>query len=263
MANPQLEDGYTEIANEILDSLAHCQLSPNEWQVLICIIRKTYGYHKKVDYIANFQIVMATGLCKAVVSRVLGKLAEKRLITRNKKYIGFQKDWEIWKLAEQSTIEKLAEQSTLGTKLAEQSTLLDNKKLAVQSTELAVQSTKVSSPRVTQNIKDNIQKKDNDDNHHYGADTPASKYLFEKTGRKRWANLVQKELFEETETGLGFERMKEAINWALASGISNIKSIITAAKKGGKSSGINKERPRAIRAHSEYKSPEEWAKLGV
>lgn len=65
------------------------------------------------------------------------------------------------------------------------------------------------------------------------AQTPASKYLFEKTGRKRWQNLVQKEQFEKAEFAVGEERMKEAINWALTSGISNIKSIITAAKKGG------------------------------
>ena len=72
-------------------------LSPNQWQVLLCIIRKTYGFHKKVDYIANFQIGNATGLGKTVVSRCLSGLAELELITRKGKFIGFQKDWERWK----------------------------------------------------------------------------------------------------------------------------------------------------------------------
>jgi len=67
-----------------------------------------------------------------------------------------------------------------------------------------------------------------------GAETSASKYLFEKTGRKRWANLVQKENFEKVEAEVGEARMREAIDWALTSGISNIKSILTAAKKGGR-----------------------------
>jgi hypothetical protein len=66
------------------------------------------------------------------------------------------------------------------------------------------------------------------------AQTPASKYLFEKTGRKRWKNLVQKEEFEKVESQVGEARMKEAIEWALLSGISNVKSILTAAKKGGR-----------------------------
>lgn len=63
------------------------------------------------------------------------------------------------------------------------------------------------------------------------AQTEASRYLFNKTGRKRWANSVQKEAFERAEAEVGFGRMKEAIDWALLSGISNIKSIVTAARK--------------------------------
>jgi len=164
MAKPQLEDGHTRIANEILEHLIKMHLSPNQWQVLLCIIRKTYGFQKKVDYIANFQIVEATGLCKAVVSRTLHSLNDMKLIDRKGKYIGFQKDWEQWqKLAVLSTVQELAEQSTLSSKLAEQSTnkSLQNSQpeLAVLSTELAISSTKVSSPRVTQKKKETIQKK--------------------------------------------------------------------------------------------------------
>lgn len=97
MAKPQLEDGYTQIANEILEKLVRMHLSPNQWQVLLCIIRKTYGFHKKVDYIANFQIGNATGLGKTVVSRCLSGLADMELIRRKGKFIGFQKDWEKWR----------------------------------------------------------------------------------------------------------------------------------------------------------------------
>ncbi len=181
MAKPQVEDGYTPIANEILESLARISLSPNQWQVLLCIIRKTYGFHKKVDYIANFQIGAATGLCKAVVSRCLKGLSDMQIITRNSKHIGFQKDWEKWgKLAELSTLEKLAEPSTLDTKLAEPSTF---KKLAVQSTELAVQSTKVSSCAVTQNIKETIQKKEGSINNFINSNTLISGQSIEKVIR--------------------------------------------------------------------------------
>jgi len=160
MANPQIENGYTKIANEILEHLMKMPLSPNQWQVLLCIIRKTYGFQKKVDYISNSQIVEDTGLCKSVVSRCLQKLNHGNLIFRKGKYIGFQKDWEKWKLAEQSTIGKLAEQSTLDAKLAEQLTALDNKSKQNSQPELAEQSTKVSSPRVTQKKKETIQKKE-------------------------------------------------------------------------------------------------------
>ena len=104
MANPQLEDGHTRIANELLEQLMKRHLSPNQWRVLLCIIRKTYGFQKKVDYIANFQIVEATGLCKAMVSRCVKELHQAGLITRQGKYIGFQKNWGEWqKLSISST----------------------------------------------------------------------------------------------------------------------------------------------------------------
>jgi len=85
------------------------------------------------------------------------------------------------------------------------------------------------------------------------AQTPASKYLFEKTSRKRWKNLVQKEEFEKVEAQVGEARMKEAIDWALLSGISNIKSILTAAKKGGRRDTAGREQPpgRGSGAHRE------------
>jgi len=79
------------------------------------------------------------------------------------------------------------------------------------------------------------------------ATTPASKYLFEKTGRKRWGNLVQKEEFEKAEALVGEARMRSAIDWALLSGISNIKSIITAAKGGRRAGAESKASSEAGR----------------
>jgi len=114
--------------------------------VLLCIIRKTYGFHKKVDHIANSQIVETTGLCKAVVSRSLQRLELSNIITRNGKHIGIQKDWEDWrKLAVQLTNEKVSSSV--------------NQSLLNSQPQLAEQSTKVSSPAVTQKIKETIQKK--------------------------------------------------------------------------------------------------------
>lgn len=164
MANPQLEDGYTSIANEILERLALIRISATDWRVLLTIIRRTYGFHKKVDWIANFQIVKSTGLCKAVVSRSLARLKRNNLIIRNGKTIGFQKDWEQWKLAEQST-EDLNSQTKVSRTVnrefeqSNKSLLNSQQKLAEQSTELTKSSTKVSSPAVTQKKKENIQKK--------------------------------------------------------------------------------------------------------
>ena len=138
MANPQTENGFTAICNEIMEHLIKLHLPPNQWQVLLCIIRKTYGYRKKVDYIANCQICESTGLRKDVVSRSIALLEMRSIITRQGKVVGLQKDWEQWK--------ELAKLPT-------------DKKLAKLPTELAELSTKVGSPLVTQKKKENIQKK--------------------------------------------------------------------------------------------------------
>jgi len=135
--NPQTENGYTMIANELLEALALLHLPTNEWQVVLVVIRKTYGFKKKVDRIANFQIMNSTGLGKEVVSRALHNLHKKRVITRDGKFIGINKDYSQWKLAKQLT-----------------------NKLAELLTELAESSTKVSSPHVTQKKKETIQNKD-------------------------------------------------------------------------------------------------------
>ena len=154
MARPQLEDGHTQIANELLEHLAMIHLSPNQWQVLLCIIRKTYGFHKKVDYIANFQIVRATGLNRHVVSRTLKGLRERNIINRNTKSIGIQKDWEQWQLPKLITLDtKLPEQATDNCYLNRQPVLPE------QATVLPIHTTNVTSPRVTQKKKETIQKK--------------------------------------------------------------------------------------------------------
>ncbi|MCX7698851.1 MAG: replication protein, partial [Candidatus Goldbacteria bacterium] len=77
---PQLEDGYTRIANEIIDKLCQFRISGEEWQVLWVIIRKTYGYHKKEEKISITQFEKATGLKRASVYRAIKKLLAKKLI---------------------------------------------------------------------------------------------------------------------------------------------------------------------------------------
>lgn len=115
MANPQLEDGYTMIANEILEALAKINLAPYESRILCFILRKTYGWHKKGDLITLSQIVAGTGIAKGHVSRALKHLITRNIVTRiGNKWLGFQKDYEKWrqKLPEQVTREKLPEQLT-------------------------------------------------------------------------------------------------------------------------------------------------------
>ncbi|MFC1945975.1 replication protein [Chloroflexota bacterium] len=97
MVNPQLEDGYTQIAHEILEELAKTKLSSYEWSILVFIIRKTYGFHKKTDWISLSQIEKGTGIERPNVCRTINSLKRKNMIIRpDSKHVGFQKDHSKW-----------------------------------------------------------------------------------------------------------------------------------------------------------------------
>lgn len=100
MVNPQLKDGYTPIANEILEALVKIRIPGEARQCLDFIIRKTYGYQKKEDWIALSQFVEATSLKKPTVSRALRKLSKMNIIIKKDNGIGvtygLQKDCDKW-----------------------------------------------------------------------------------------------------------------------------------------------------------------------
>lgn len=105
MANPQAEDGHTDIANEILEALWKINLSAYETRVLIFLLRKTYGWHKKVDAISLSQFEKAIGLDRRLIHRTLKELSSKGMIVvipqddRKPVSYGFQKDYQKWKLS--------------------------------------------------------------------------------------------------------------------------------------------------------------------
>lgn len=80
MANPQKEDGFTAIANEIMDALCHIRIPGEERQVLDCVLRKTYGWNKCEDAIALTQFTEMTGLKKPTVCRAINRLLSKKII---------------------------------------------------------------------------------------------------------------------------------------------------------------------------------------
>ena len=97
MANPQVENGFTEVANELLEELARINMCAYETRVLLFIIRKTYGWHKKTDWISLSQLATGTGIRKAHVCRSINSLKARNIIRKGKnKHVGLQKDYEKW-----------------------------------------------------------------------------------------------------------------------------------------------------------------------
>jgi len=104
MANPQTDDGYTPIANEIVEALMKINLSAYESRVLWFLFRKTYGWNKKTDRISLSQFSQYIGLDRRLIHRAITSLSSKQMIviykddTFNVSY-GFQKDYDKWNLS--------------------------------------------------------------------------------------------------------------------------------------------------------------------
>lgn len=102
MASPQKEDGYTAIANEIMEALAKIRIAGEARQMLDVIIRKTYGFNKKEDKISTSQFMELTGLTHIAIHKGRRKLLQLNLITLSKKgysqilTYSFQKDYHKW-----------------------------------------------------------------------------------------------------------------------------------------------------------------------
>ena len=81
---PQCEDGYTAIANELLEALCKIRIPGESTQVFLTILRKTYGYKKVVDQISLSQFVAATGMKKPNICRALKQLQTLNVIKIDK-----------------------------------------------------------------------------------------------------------------------------------------------------------------------------------
>lgn len=82
MKSPQKENGYTPIANELIEALAKIRISGQAIQLLWTIFRKTYGWNKKSDQIALIQFQRATNLSKVAICKNLNYLLKMNIITK-------------------------------------------------------------------------------------------------------------------------------------------------------------------------------------
>lgn len=102
MANPQIEDGYLKIANELSEQFARYRISGEEWQIIWVILSKTYGWNKKMDAVSLSQFSELTGIKRSNAIRALNKLVSKKILlslkneTTSPNLYGFNKNYEEW-----------------------------------------------------------------------------------------------------------------------------------------------------------------------
>ncbi len=105
MASPQLENGYTKIADEILEVLPKYKFNGSQMRILMVILRYTYGFSRKQHELSLTFISEATGMNRTQVRRELNTLIAKNVILvlkeasfRKPRVIAFNKNYDQWQV---------------------------------------------------------------------------------------------------------------------------------------------------------------------
>lgn len=102
MASPQLENGYTKIANELIEALCRYVSNPSYLRIGLIIIRLTYGWGRKEAVINLKSIATKLGLGQEYVKNIVVEMENDGMlkVDYEKPYeakIVFVKDYEQWK----------------------------------------------------------------------------------------------------------------------------------------------------------------------
>ncbi len=110
MASPQLENGFTRIANEILEKIYGEAFTSSELRIVLTVIRFTYGFNRKSHALSESFISKATGISIRHVKRDLAALISANVLLSVKeptsstsREIQFNKNYSDWRLCHRVT----------------------------------------------------------------------------------------------------------------------------------------------------------------
>ncbi|HCO7076559.1 TPA: replication protein [Escherichia coli] len=94
-----IDDGYTRFANELLEAIASADLTARQLKVMLAYARKTYGFNKKTDRIADEQIAQLTGLSRQNVNKAKKELISMNCLFMDGNQIGVNSEVSAWQFS--------------------------------------------------------------------------------------------------------------------------------------------------------------------
>ncbi|AYX14002.1 phage replication protein O%2C N-terminal domain [Yersinia pseudotuberculosis] len=91
-------DGFIMLAMELYEELIGANLTKNQAKVVHAVCRKTYGYKKKMDRIADSQLAILCRISREKVCTARNELIEMKVILSDGRKIGPNKNISEWKI---------------------------------------------------------------------------------------------------------------------------------------------------------------------
>lgn len=124
----QLEDGYTRIANEILEKVYRSKFNGTQFSILLFVWRNTYGFQRKSHDLSLNYIATGIETHKDQVKRELDRLILWNIITvyqeasfNKTRVIGFNKNSDDWQIDSSEKSIQSSKTSTVIEEVGEQS----------------------------------------------------------------------------------------------------------------------------------------------
>lgn len=113
----QLEDGYSRLANDLLEATMRSGLPETELCILMAVWRKTYGFSKKMDWISNEQLEEMIDKHYTHCSTAKNNLIRKKVLLQEGRKIGMNTDISEWETKNNGFCKTLAKpaKKTLAT----------------------------------------------------------------------------------------------------------------------------------------------------
>lgn len=121
--SPQLENGFIQIAtgseeNDIFSALIKAGLNSTEYQIVLLVIRKTYGFKKKEDLISISQFEKYINKTRVSIINSISSLVKKNILVKETTLgkmssYSFNKKFETWnRLVKKSVLVKKVVQTS-------------------------------------------------------------------------------------------------------------------------------------------------------
>lgn len=118
MASPQKENGFTPIANELLEAIFSAKLNSTQLKIVLLILRYTYGFSRKEHKFSLNFIARGIGVSRRYVSNELKTLIAANLITIVREHtdtearvLSLNKNYDTWNL-DRTTQQQVKSSST-------------------------------------------------------------------------------------------------------------------------------------------------------